>query len=85
MYQSLITEVDDYVGILTLNKSERHNAFDELLISEMTSGLLELEADTRVRVIVLSSTGKSFCAVADINWMRRAANYSPQELSLIHI
>ena len=79
MYQSIITEVDDSVGILTLNKAERHNAFDELLISEMTSGLLELEADTRVRVIVLSSTGKSFCAGADINWMRRAANYSPQE------
>ena len=70
MYQSIICEVDESVGILTLNKAERHNAFDERLITEMTSGLLELEADTRVRVLVISSTGKSFCAGADLNWMK---------------
>jgi len=74
MYQSIITEVDDSIGILTLNKAERHNAFDE-----MTSGLLELEADPRVRVVVLSSTGKSFCAGADLNWVRRTATATAQE------
>ena len=79
MFQSIICEVDESVGILTLNKAERHNAFDERLIEEMTSGLLELEADTRVRVIVLSSTGNSFCAGADLNWMKRVAAYTPQE------
>ena len=79
MYQSIITEIDDSIGILTLNKADRHNAFDELLISEITTGLLELEADPRVRVVVLSSTGKSFCAGADLNWMKRAASFSSQE------
>ena len=79
MYQSIITEVDDFIGILTLNKAERHNAFDELLIAEVTSGLLELEADPLVRVVVLSSTGKNFCAGADLNWVRRAATASEQE------
>ena len=79
MYQSIITEVDDSIGILTLNKAERHNAFDELLIDEITRGLLELEDDPRVRVVVLSSTGKNFCAGADLNWVRRAATASEQE------
>ena len=79
MYQSIITEVDDSIGILTLNKAERHNAFDELLIDEITRGLLELEDDPRVRVAVLSSTGKNFCAGADLNWVRRAATASEQE------
>jgi methylglutaconyl-CoA hydratase len=79
MYQSIITEVDESIGILTLNKAERHNALDEALIAEITNGLLELEADPRVRVVVLSSTGKSFCAGADINWTRRAAGYTAQE------
>lgn len=78
-YQSIITEVDGAVGILTLNKSERHNAFDETLIAEITAGLRELEADPRVRAVVLSSTGKSFCAGADLNWMKRAAGYTPEE------
>ena len=79
MYQSIIVEVDDSVGILTLNKPERHNALDEQLVTEMTTGLLALEADSRVRSIVLSSTGKSFCAGADLNWMKRAASYTSQE------
>jgi methylglutaconyl-CoA hydratase len=79
MYQSIITEVDDSIGILTLNKAERHNAFDEILIAEITTGLLELEADPRVRAVVISSTGKSFCAGTDINWMKQAASHTPQE------
>ena len=79
MYQSILTEVDVDVGILTLNKPERHNVFDDVLIAELTVGLRELEADPRVRAVVLSSTGKSFCAGADLNWMKRVADYSPEE------
>jgi enoyl-CoA hydratase/carnithine racemase len=44
-YQSILTEVDGCVGILTMNKPQRHNAFDEQLIAEMTAGLRELAAD----------------------------------------
>ena len=78
MYQSIVTEVDDSIGILTLNKADRHNALDEILVAEITSGLLELEANPRVRAVVLSSTGKSFCAGADLNWMKLAATSTPQ-------
>ena len=78
-YQSILTEVDGNVGILTLNKGQRHNAFDEQLIAELTEGLRELRANARVRALVLSSTGKSFCAGADLKWMERAAGYSAEE------
>lgn len=78
-YQSIMIEVDGQVGILTLNRAQRHNAFDEQVIAEATTGLRELEADRRVRAVVLSSTGKSFCAGADAGWMRRAAGYSPED------
>lgn len=79
MYQSIMIEVDDSVGILTLNKAERHNALDEILIAEITRALLELEADQHVRAVVLSSAGKSFCAGADVNAMKRAVTYTSQE------
>jgi methylglutaconyl-CoA hydratase len=79
MYKSILIEVDGAIGILTLNKAERHNAFDDVLIAEITAGLRALEADERVRAVVLSSTGKSFCAGADLNWMKRAANYTSEE------
>ena len=37
-YRSIITEVDGAVGILTLNRAQRHNAFDDELITELTAG-----------------------------------------------
>lgn len=83
MYQSIITEVDNSVGILTLNRADRHNALDGTLVAEITAGLLELEADPDVRVVILSSTGKSFCAGTDLAAMRQAINDTPEE-SLRH-
>ena len=62
MYQSIATEIDGAVGILTLNRPARHNALDETLITEITTGLLALEAAASVRVVVLSSAGGTFCA-----------------------
>ena len=79
MYQTILTEVDDSVGILTLNRPERHNALDKTLVAEMTSGLMELEADPRVRVVVLSSMGKNFCAGIDPAWIRETLRGSPDE------
>ena len=79
MYENILTEVSAGVGIITLNRPERHNAFDDAAIGEITAAIAAMEADAAVRVLVISSTGKSFCAGADVNWMRRAADYSPQQ------
>jgi methylglutaconyl-CoA hydratase len=79
MYQSILTEIDSGVGIVTLNRPERHNAFDDALISELSAAIDSMVADPAVRVLVISSTGKSFCAGADLNWMRAAAGYSNEE------
>ena len=78
-YQSIVIEVDNGVGILTMNRAERHNAFDEVLIDELTRGLQSLDANPAVRVVVLSAVGKSFSAGADLNWMKRAAGYTREE------
>lgn len=79
MHQNILTEVDGGVGIITLNRPERHNAFDDILIHELTAAVATMEADDAVRVLVISSAGKSFSAGADLNWMKRAAAYSPEE------
>lgn len=68
----VLAEVDeDGVGWLRLNRPRSHNAFDEILIAELTSALGRMEADTGVRAVVLTGSGRSFCAGADLNWMRR--------------
>ena len=79
MYNNIVTEVDLGVGIITLNRPERHNAFDDVLIAELADAIERMAADPAVRVLVMSSTGKSFCAGADLNWMQRAAGYSNEE------
>jgi methylglutaconyl-CoA hydratase len=79
MSETILVEIDGGVGIVTLNRPERHNAFDDVLIGELTVALREVDHDDDVRVVVLSSTGTSFCAGADLNWMKRAANYSQTE------
>ncbi|MDR0439518.1 MAG: enoyl-CoA hydratase/isomerase family protein [Candidatus Accumulibacter sp.] len=70
MNQSIITEIDGKVGLLTLNRADRHNVLDRALVAEMTAGLLALDEAPDVRVIVLSSTGKTFCAGTDPAWVR---------------
>jgi len=58
---------------LNLNRPEVLNAFDEALIARIDQCFQTLGSDPTVRVIVLGATGKTFCAGADIAWMRRAA------------
>jgi methylglutaconyl-CoA hydratase len=69
----------DGVARVIMDRPAKHNAFDEAFIQELTEALLHLEADARVRAVVLEGRGKSFSAGADLNWMRRMAGYSWEE------
>jgi methylglutaconyl-CoA hydratase len=77
--QLVLQRIDAGVGRLTLNRPEVHNAFDDALIAQLTAALLSLEADRRVRAVVLAAAGKSFSAGADLAWMQRMAGYSEAE------
>ncbi|PWK50046.1 enoyl-CoA hydratase/isomerase family protein [Pleionea mediterranea] len=78
--KTLLLEVTKQgAGIITLNRPDVHNAFDDQLISDLTKALKKLESHKSVRVVVLKANGKSFSAGADLNWMRRMADYSWSE------
>lgn len=72
-------EVRGRVGRITLSRPERHNAFDERTILELTGAVRALESDGAVRALLLAGEGPSFCAGADLEWMRRAAALGPEE------
>lgn len=61
------------VATLLLNRPDKHNAFNALVISEMRDALGQIAADSSIRVVVLTGTGKSFCAGADLGWMKSQA------------
>lgn len=63
------------VATVTMDRPDKHNAFDDKLIAELTAELLKLNTSDAVRVVVLTGAGKSFSAGADINWMRSMADF----------
>ena len=78
--EPVLTEIDDRgVASLILNRPEVHNAFDDLLIGRLSEALEKLSDDDRVRIVKVLGRGRSFSAGADLNWMRRMAEYSPEE------
>jgi methylglutaconyl-CoA hydratase len=59
----------------TLNRPEVRNALDDALIATLRDEARVVAADPAVRVVVLSGAGASFCAGADLGWMRRMRDY----------
>lgn len=63
------------IATITLNRPEKHNAFDDVLIAQMTAAFRDIESDQTVRLMILAANGKNFSAGGDLNWMKRMANY----------
>ena len=66
-------------ALVTLNRPDVHNAFDDALIQRLGDMLDALAKRHDVRVLVLAGAGKSFSAGADLAWMRRMAGYTEAE------
>lgn len=74
-----IEKKDQGVTEVWLNRPELHNAFNAELIDEAISLFESLSLDESVRLIVLGGRGTSFCAGADLNWMKSMKDYSETE------
>src|SRR5262245_61623773 len=75
----LKVDIHKNVALVLLNRPDVHNAFNDDLIKEVTETFAELGRRDEVRAIVLAGSGKSFCAGADLNWMKRMVQYSYEE------
>ncbi len=64
------------IATISLSRPEIRNAFNEVMIREITSAFREIEKDESIRAVILKGEGKTFCAGADLNWMRDVAGYS---------
>lgn len=75
----LVQDRKNNILYLTLNRPEVHNAFNDDLIGEITSAFQSTYEDSDLRAVVLQGEGKSFCAGADLNWMKSMKDYSFDE------
>jgi len=79
MAQLTLTNTDDNgVTTLSINRPDKHNAFNADIISELTQKLVKLDKHEETRIIVLTGEGKSFSSGADLNWMKSMVNYDEQ-------
>jgi methylglutaconyl-CoA hydratase len=75
-YKTIIVKLEDKIARIILNRPEVHNAFNNILINDLYDVFDKLNDDSDIRAIIITGNGKSFCAGADLNWMRSVINYS---------
>lgn len=78
-YNFISLEIKDKVATVTLNRPELHNAFNDEMISELTNAFSSFSEAKDIYAVVLEAKGKSFCAGADLNWMKSMVDYSLEE------
>ncbi|QBF83978.1 gamma-carboxygeranoyl-CoA hydratase [Shewanella maritima] len=72
-FEHIECQLNQGVGELILDRAEKHNAFDEVMIAEMITAIEAFAADDACQMLMLKANGKNFSAGADLNWMRKQA------------
>lgn len=67
------------IATIRLARPDVHNAFNEVMIAELTAAFTDVGRRDDVRVVVLAAEGKSFCAGADLAWMQKMVGYNREE------
>jgi methylglutaconyl-CoA hydratase len=71
--------VDNNIGLIKLNRPEKHNALHPDLVKELKEKLNAAEQDKSVRIVIITGEGKSFCAGADLSYLNDLRDYSSLE------
>lgn len=78
-FTSLLVTIQSHIATITLNRPDKRNAFNDDVICELTEVFKFCGEQADVRAVVLTGSGKAFCAGADLNWMRAMADYTRDE------
>jgi len=75
-YKTITFDKEERIARVCFDRPEIHNAFNSSMIRELDDVFEKIESDKSIRVVILTGHGKSFCAGADINWLREIIDYS---------
>jgi len=75
----LLKHRDGGIAEVVLNRPDKRNAFDDVIIQQLINTLTEVSSNSKTRVVILRSEGKHFSAGADLGWMRRMADNGHKE------
>ncbi|HEY3741992.1 MAG TPA: enoyl-CoA hydratase/isomerase family protein [Bryobacteraceae bacterium] len=74
MSERILVEIRGTVAAITLNRPEKRNAIDGLLIQELKDAFASTRANDELRVITLTGAGKDFCSGADLAGLEKVRN-----------
>jgi methylglutaconyl-CoA hydratase len=77
-FETLLLETSGHLSTITLNRPEKRNAISTQMIAEVQTALDAIEK-THTRVVILTATGKAFCAGIDLELLQTIARQSPAE------
>ena len=70
-YQTLIVEIEEHVGVITLNRPEALNALNSKMLGELATAVTLMNSDDRVHALIVTGSEKAFAAGADISeWLK---------------
>ncbi|RMG63321.1 MAG: enoyl-CoA hydratase/isomerase family protein [Bacteroidetes bacterium] len=75
-YQHLVYSVHQRIATLTLNRPDKRNALNDLLVAELADAMARAEQDEAVKVIVIKGNGPAFCAGADLEYLRKLQGFT---------
>jgi len=78
-YEALVITKKDDIATVMLHRPDVHNAMNDVLMKELTTCFAQLSKDDSLAAIILTGDGKSFCAGADLTWMKRMVGYSKDQ------
>ena len=79
-YETIIYELKEDIATLTLNRPEVFNSLNEQMHKELKTVIAEIKKDKTIRVLIITASGKAFCAGQDLN--DRSVNNGDEKLDL---
>lgn len=78
-FSRLLYEISSRKATITLNRPDKRNALDDSMVGELTTAFTQAGRDTSVKVVLLRGSGTSFCAGADLEYLKRVSKFDLEE------
>jgi methylglutaconyl-CoA hydratase len=78
-FSRLLYSVANRKATITLNRPEKRNALDDVMVGELTAAVVQAGRDQNVKVIILRAAGPAFCSGADLEYLQRIAQFDLEE------
>lgn len=76
---AILVSQSDNIATITLDRPEKRNALDNVIVHDLVTALKKLALDKKVGVLIIKANGDHFCAGADISWMQKIAQSTTEE------